>query len=219
MQPRQAFPIGFRAVREEEFTKETFEIELVVVSDVPEHGLIVACASRLVERIDDLLEIVGDDLVDGALLKRKIDHALGILIIIGAELLADEIVHIHQEFGRGAGTAEHRTDHEHHVHETAAERFEVGRCGRIAANRRRSADEPRIHRNRGAVVGERCFVVFINEVVREHFDIFVAELLAVHLFNAVGQKAAIQSDETCLGQFANQSCNIFMLDVGICVIL
>ena len=67
LQPREGFPVRTRAVGEDEFSKERFKIRTVVVGDVPEHRLEVACARWLVDRVDDLLKAVCDDLVEGAM--------------------------------------------------------------------------------------------------------------------------------------------------------
>ena len=59
---------------EKEVSEERFEVELVVVRYVPEHSLIVSGTRWLVERVDNLLEEVGDNLVDGALFQAQVHH-------------------------------------------------------------------------------------------------------------------------------------------------
>ena len=218
LQPRQRLPMGFRAVREDEFPEKRLEIVAVVVGDVPEHGLEIPRPGGLVDRVDDLLEAVGDHLVDRAPFLREVDHFVGARVVILAVLLFDEIIHVHQEFGRRAGSREHRRDDEDHVDEPAAERLEVGRARRVAAHRQRAAQQPRVHRDRGAVVGHRRFVVLVDEVAVEQAQVFVRQLLAVHLLDAVGQQTAVQADEVPLREFADQRGDVLVLDVGVGVV-
>ena len=121
MQPAERLPVGLAAVGEEEISEQALEIVAVVVSHVPEHGLEIPRSGRLVDRIDDLFETIGDDLVDRAPFLREIDHLVRPFEIVGAVLLADKIVHIHQKFGCGAGAAEHTRHDKNHIHEAAAE--------------------------------------------------------------------------------------------------
>ena len=107
LQPAEAFPVGLAAVREVEIAEETFEIRLVIVSDVPEHSLIVACSGRLVDGVDNLLEAVGDHLVYGTLLEGKVNYLVGFLPVVLAVLQTDEVVEVHQKLRSGTGTAEH----------------------------------------------------------------------------------------------------------------
>ena len=219
LQPRKAGPVGLLAVGEVELAENRLEVILVIVSHVPEDGLVVAGAGGLVERVDDLLEAVGDDLVDGALLERQVDHLVGAVVVVLAILQSEEVVHVHQELGRGAGTREHRRDHEHHVGEAAAERLQVGRGRRVAADGGGAAYEPGVHRDRGAVVGQRGLVVLIYKVVGQLVDVFVGQLLSVHLLDAVGQQAAVQAYEVRLGQLADERGYVFVFHVGIGVVL
>ena len=113
------------------------------------------------------------------------------LPVVLAILLADKVVHVHQELRCGAGTAQHGADHEHHVDETAGKRLQVGRCRRVTANGHGAADEPRIHGDGSTVVGQRSLVVRIYKVVGQLVNVFIGQLLAVHLFDAVGQQATV----------------------------
>ena len=219
LEPRESVPVGLLAVGEVELAEDRLEVVAVIVGHIPEDGLIVAGAGGLVEGVDDLLEAVGDDLVDGAVLEREVDDLVGALEVVFAVLQPEEVVHVHEELGRGAGAGEHRRDHEHHVGEAAAERLEVSRGRRVAADGGGAADEPGVHRDRGAVVGQRGLVVLINKVVGQHVDILVGQLLAEHLLDAVGQQAAVQADEVRLGQLADERGDIFVLNVGIGVVL
>ena len=191
---------------------------MVVVGNIPEHGLVVAGTRRLVQRIDYLLEIVGDNLVDGALLQAEVGLFVDTLPVIESILLADEVVHVHQELRGGTCPAEHGADHEHHIDKAAAERLEVSGSGRVAANAGGAANEPGVHRDRGTVVGQTCLIVLINKMVRQHIDVLVGECFSVHLFDAVGQQSAVQADKIGFGQFTNERGNIFVLHVGISVI-
>ena len=165
LQPRYAFPVGLRTVREKEVSEERFEVELVVVRYVPEHSLIVSGTRWLVERVDNLLEEVGDNLVDGALFQAQVHHLVGVLPVVLAVFLLYEVVHVHQELGCCTCTGEHARYHEHHVDEAAAEAFQVGGGGRVASNRRCSANKPWVHGDGSAVVGKVCLVVLIYKVV------------------------------------------------------
>ncbi len=179
----------------------------------------VARPRGLVDRIDDLFEAVGYYLVDRAVFRREVDDLVGIQIIVLAVLLFDEIIHVHEEFGRGAGARQHRRDDEDHVDEAAAEGFEVGRPRRVAAHRQRTAQQPRIHRYGGAVVGHGRLVVLVDEVVVEQIHISVRQLLAVHGFETVGQQAAVEADEVLLGQLADERGYVLVLDIGVGVVL
>ena len=156
---------------EAEFSEERFEIEAVVVGDVPEHRLEVAGAGGLVDGIDDLFEAIGDHLVDGALFERSIHDFIGAEVVVRAVFLLEEVAHVHQELNCGDGAAEHGADDEHHVDESATKRFEVGGCRRVTADGLRAVEQPRIHRDGSAVIGERSFVVLVDIVVIEEIEI------------------------------------------------
>ena len=127
LQPVDGRPAGFGAVREEEIAEYALEIVFVVVGNVPEYGLEVAGSRGLVDRVDNLLEAVGDNLVNGALLERKVHALVGTLVEVGTVLLAEEVRQVHQEFRRGAGSREHTRNDKHHVDKAAAERLQIGR--------------------------------------------------------------------------------------------
>jgi hypothetical protein len=52
----------------------------------------------------------------------------------------------------------------------------------------------------------------------EKTHIAVAQLLAVHLLQSVGEQPAVQADETLLWKFANQSGDVFLLHIGVGVV-
>ena len=133
LQPTQRLPVGARPVGEDKLPEETLEIITVVICHVPEDSLEVTRTRRLVDRVDDLLKAVGDDLVDGAALLRQVDHLVRTKVVILAVLLLDEVVHVHQELGRGACAAQHARHDEDHVDKASAERLEVCRALRVAA--------------------------------------------------------------------------------------
>ena len=108
LQPGESLPVGLRTIGEVELAEDALEVILVIVSHIPEHSLVVAGTRGLVERIHNLLEVVRDDLVDGTLLQTHVSLLVGTLVVVLAILLADEIVHVHQELRRSAGTGEHR---------------------------------------------------------------------------------------------------------------
>lgn len=68
LEPAQGLPVRARSVGEAELPEKALEIVTVVVGHIPEHGLEVPGSRRLVDRIDDLLETVGNHLIDGAAL-------------------------------------------------------------------------------------------------------------------------------------------------------
>ena len=166
-----------------------------------------------------MLEAVGDHLVDGARLQREVDHLVGAFVVVLAVVEADEVVHVHQELGRGAGAGELRRHHEHHINKAAAERAELGGCRRVAADGGRAFVEPGVHGDGGAVVGQRGLVVLVDEVVVEQVEVAVGEFLAVHLLDAVGEQAPVDADEARLGELADERGDVFLLHVGVGVVL
>ena len=219
LQPVESVPVGLTAVGEVEVAEDRVEVVFIVIADVPEHSLIVAGTGRLVERVDDLLKAVGDDLVERALLQAEIHDIVGMGIVVLAVFLLNEIIHIHQELRCGAGAGEHAADHKHHVDESATAPTNLKSfCGgfiNMAANARRAADEPGVHRDRGAVVGEVGLVVLIYKVVCQFVDIFVSELLAVHLLDALHEQATVQTYEVFLGQLTGERGDVLMLHIGV----
>ena len=145
LEPVERVPVRLAAVREVEVAEEALEIIFVVVGDVPEHRLVVTCASWLVDGVNYLFEAVGDDLVEGAFSCREVDHFVSASVVVFSVFHLYEIVEIHQEFRCGAGAAQHRRHHKHHVDEAAAERLKVGRACCVASDRLGAFEEPRIH--------------------------------------------------------------------------
>ena len=129
------------------------------------------------------------------------------------------MAHIHQELRRGAGAGKHARHDEHHVYEAAAERFEVRGRGGVAADALRTAEQPRVHRDRGAVVGEARLVVLIYIMVLEEIDVAVGGFLAVEGFNLVAKQTAVQADKALLGEFADERGDVLVLYVGVGVVL
>ena len=195
LQPRKTIPIGLRTVGEVEVAEDRLKVIAVIVSDIPEHGLIVTGTCGLVQCVDNLLKIVSDDLVDRALLQTEVSLIVWALPIVQAILLADEVVHVHQELGCCAGATKHRADHEHHVDESASKRLQVGGGCRVTTDAGRTTDKPGVHRDRCTIVRQRCLIIFINEVVSQLVNIFVGQFFAVHLFNTVGKQTAVQTDK------------------------
>ena len=219
LQPAEAVPIGSAAVGETELAEKALEVGFVVIGDVPEHRLVVAGAGGLVERVDNLFEAVGDDLVHRLLAQAEVDHTVGLLVVVLAVVLLDEVVEVHQELGRGAGAAEHRAHHEDHIDKAAAVGLEVGGCRAVAADADGAAQQPGIHGNGSAVVGQRGLVVLIDKMMCQQVEIAVGELLAIHLLDAVGQQAAVEADKVRLGQFADEGGDVLVLHVGVGVVL
>ena len=102
LEPIKALPMRSLTIREAEIIKEGFEIITVVVTDIPEYRLEITRTGWLVQAINDLLEAIGDHLVDCTAFLTQIHHFVRAFIVILAELLLDEIVHIHKELGRSA---------------------------------------------------------------------------------------------------------------------
>ena len=134
-----------------------------------------------------MLEAVGDDLVDGALARREVNHLIGVFKIVFAVFQFEEVAHIHDELRRGASAREHGRNDEHHVDKAATERFQVGRLRGVAANALRSRQKPRIHGDGGAIIGKARLVVLIDIVVVEQIEIAVGRLLAIHALDFVAE--------------------------------
>ena len=167
LQPTYRFPVGLAAVGEAELAEQTLEIVFVVVGNVPEYGLEIARARRLVDGIDHLLETVGDHFVNGALLAGKVNHLIGIFVVVSAVFLFDEVVEVHQELGGCARAAQHAGHHEHHIDKAAAEGFQVSGFGSVAANALRAAEQPWVHGDAGAVIGDTRLIIFIDKMMIE----------------------------------------------------
>ena len=195
LQPRETVPVGLAAIGEVELAEDALKIVAIVVGHIPEDSLVVAGTCGLVQGVDNLLEVVGDNLVDATFLQGEVGLLVGMLPVVLAVLITNEVVHIHQELRRSASTSEHRADHEHHVDETAGKRLQVGRRGRVAANGGGATDEPGVHGDGCTVVGQRGLVVLIYKVVSQQVDILVGQLLVIHLLDALSKQTTVQTDE------------------------
>ena len=89
----------------------------------------------------------------------------------------------------------------------------------ITTNRFCTFEQPRIHRDRRTVVSEAGLVVLIDEVLLKKRDILVCELFAEHLLDTVGEQTTVETDITCLWQFADKGGDVLLLDVGISIVL
>ena len=215
LKPAQPLPVRLAAVREVEFAEHALEVVAVVIGYVPEYCLEVTRSRRLVDGIDNLLEAVGDDLVNRPLFEREIHHVTGSLVVIESIFLADEIVHVHQELRSCTCAAEHAGDDEYKVYEPAAERLEVGRLRGVSTDRECAVQQPRIHGDAGAVVCEGRLVIFVDEMVFEQLYILVRELFAVHFLETVAENPAVHPDESLLRELAHQGGDILILDIGV----
>ena len=195
LQPRETIPVGLRAIGEVELAEDALEVILVIVGYVPEYGLIVAGTSRLVQRVNNLLEIVGYHLIDGTLLQAHICLLVGTLPIVQTILLTNKVVHVHQELWSSASTTQHRANHEDHVNKTTCKRLQIGRSSRVTTNSYCTTYQPRIHGNRSTIVSQTRFVIFINEVMIQLVKILICQILAVHFLNTVCEQTTIQTDE------------------------
>ena len=150
---------------------------------------------------------------------REVHHFVGVLVVVLAILHCDEVGHIHQELGRSACAGEHARDNEHHVDKSAAEGLQIGRRGGVAADALGAADEPGVHRDARAVVGQARLVVLIDEVVLQQVKVAVGQLLAVELLDAVAEQTAVEAYEVRLRQLADKGGDVLVLHVGVGVIL
>ena len=104
MQRGDALPVRAAEVREDEVAEHGVEVVLVVDGDVPEGALVAARGGGLVERIDDVLQVVGDVLFMRAQ-------------VVVAIVLAREVVKIGEKFDGGDRPGKLRADGENEVHE------------------------------------------------------------------------------------------------------
>ena len=215
LQPVQTLPVRSLTVRETEVLKQTLEIITVVVTDVPEYGLEVTRTARLIQTVHYLLEAVGNNLVNRATFQTHVYYFVGAFVVIVTVFLLNEIVHIHKELRRSARTRKHGRNHEHHVDEAAAERFQVVRRSCVTADTLRSADEPRIHRDRSTVVSQVRLIVLVDEMLIEQAHVTVAQLFAEHLFDTLGQQTTVQTNETLFRQLADKRRNVLVLHVRV----
>ena len=219
MQPVDPVPMRPRPVGKDEIAEKAVEVVVVVIRDVPEHGLEVTRAGRLVDGIDDLLETVGDHLVQRAAAQRKVHDLIGPAEVVLAILAFEEIIHIEEELGRGAGPAQHGRDDEHHVDEPAAKGFEVGGSGGVSADITGTVEQPRVHRDRRAIVGKARLVVLIYIMVLQEIKVTLGGGFAIELPDTVAEQAAIQPDEALFGQLGDERGDVFVFDIGVGVIL
>ena len=219
MEPAYGVPVGLRAVGVVELAENALEIIFVVVGNVPEYGLEVTCAGRLVDGVDHLLKAVGYHFVERAVAFGQVYHFVCALVEVLAVFLCNEVSHVHEELRRGACAAEHTRHDEHHVDEPSAEGLEVGGTGGIAANAFCSFEQPGVHRYAGAVVCQAGLVVFVYEVVFEQVDVPVGQFFAVHFLYAVAQQASVKAYEVRLRQLAYERGYVFVFHVCVCVVL
>ena len=135
----------FNAPKIKYYLVNFLKIILIIIGDIPKHCLEISSPSWLIDGVNNLFEAVGDDLVEGAFACREVDHFVSASVVVFAVFHLYEIVEIHQEFRCGAGAAQHRRHHKHHVDEAAAERLEVCRACGVASDRLGTFEEPRIH--------------------------------------------------------------------------
>ena len=134
LEPRDRLPLHFGAVREYKILKHAIEIRCVKVCTVPEDGLEIAGCCRLVERIDDLLKMVGNYLVNGALACGHIHDIIGMLVVVIAVVLTDEIVHVSDKFRRRNSASKLGCNGKAEVDELPAEGIEIMRGTGAAAD-------------------------------------------------------------------------------------
>ena len=205
-------------IREAEVTEDRVEVVTVIVTDVPENRLEVTSTSRLVDGVNDLLEAVGNDFVQCTFLKTQIHHFVSAFVVILTVFLLNKVVEIHEELRRSACSGKHGTNHEDHIHETTAERFEVVRSGCITTNSFCSLEQPRIHRDRRTIVSQAGLIVFVDKVLLEQGDVLVSQFFAEHLLDTVGEQTTVETDIAGLRQFADKGSDVLLLDVSVSVV-
>ena len=104
LQRGDALPVRAAEVGEDEVAEHGVEVVLVVDGDVPEGALVAARGGGLVERIDDVLQVVGDVLFMRAQ-------------VVVAIVLAREVVKIGEKFDGGDRPGKLRADGKDEVHE------------------------------------------------------------------------------------------------------
>ena len=217
LQPVEGLPFRSRSVREAEVTEHALEVVAVKVTYVPKNGLIATVACRHVHRVHNLLEVVVDDLHEGALLGIHFHDVVQVLEVIVTVVLADEIVQVHQELRSGHRSHELGGDGINEVDELAAERLEVGRCNGHAAQFLEAADEERVHRDGYTVREARrtALVVFIQDVRVQILEVLVGEGAAVQGLYLVAHDITVLLDVVLLVELVAQGHNVFAGDVGI----
>ena len=107
LKPAQSVPVRLASIRKIELSEKAFKIRAVVISNVPEHRLVITCSRRLVYRIYNLLETVGYHLVYRPVFQRHINHLVCFFPILLSVLHTKKVVQVHQEFRCRACTAQH----------------------------------------------------------------------------------------------------------------
>ena len=127
LQPGHRLPLHFCAIWEYEIREHTIKIRLVEVCAVPEDGLEITSSGRLIQRIDDLLKLVSNNLVDTAMTIGKINYLICVQVIIVAIVLADEVIKIRDELRGGDCTGKLRCNGKAQVDKFTAEGIKVVR--------------------------------------------------------------------------------------------
>ena len=122
METADAFPRRAVAIREDEVAEHALEVVFIKDRDVPEHTLVTASGGGLIERVNDVLEVVLD-----------LEGVHGEIVI--AVVLAGEVIEAVEKLDGGAGTGQVGGDSEDEVDEAAAEGGEVFGCLAFAAER------------------------------------------------------------------------------------
>ena len=128
------------------------------------------------------------------------------------------MVEIHQKLRRGTSSAEHTRHHEHHIYEASTETFKVGGSFRIAPDGGGAIEEPGVHGDAGAVVGQRRLVVLVDKMMVEKVEVLGGKFLSVELLDAVGQQATVEADKTCLRQFPYEGGTILVFHIGVGIV-
>ena len=217
LQPAEGVPDGSGAVGETEVTEHALEVGLVKITDVPEHSLVAAVAGGHVHGVNHLLEIVVDDLDQGALLEIVLYHRVQLGEIVVAIVLAQEVVKVHQELRSGHGAHKLGTYGIDQVDELTAEAFEVGGGNGNSAELFETALQERIHGNGYAVgvAGGAALVVLVQDVALKVGYIPVGHFTAVERLDLVAHDVAVLLDVVLLVQLLSESDYIFSCDVGV----
>ena len=202
LQCGDALPVRMREIREDEVAKHRFEVVLVVDGDVPEGALVAARGSRLVDGIDDVLQVVGDVFFVGAQ-------------VVVAVILAREVVEVGEEFDGGDRPGKLRADGEDEIDERTAEGSEMLRCAGFAAEFGHAVAQEGIHRDGNAVGLEAGFVMHVDFVRLDLADVFGGGFFAKYLADFAADLGAIHLNHQVFHQLGFERRHVFLRNVGI----
>ena len=89
------------------------------------------------------------------------------------------------------------------------------RRSRSAAQTSHALQQERIHGNRNTIRHQRGLVMFINLMRFQLADIFIRNLISIHLRQLVNHQQTVHSDHFLLWQFTHHRSNVLAFYVGI----